>query len=122
MILNMGIVQKPTTHLHWRTTSTIHTPFFPYIMSRDRFLQIMHYLHFTDNQEEVRDKNSPDYDKLFKITKLLDLLLPRLSEVYNLERNLAVDETLVKFKGKIYFHKFIPINPGCFWHQMFHSW
>ena len=83
-------------------------------MSRDRFLQIMRYLHFTDNQEEMTDKNSPDYDKLFKIRKLLDLLLPRLSEVYNPERNLAVDETLVKFKGKIYFRQFIPIKPGRF--------
>ena len=114
MILNMGIVQKPTIHLYWRTTSTIQTPFFPSIMSRDRFLQIMRYLHFTDNQEEVRDKNSPDYDKLFKIRKLIDLLLPRLSEVYNPERNLAIDETLVKFKGKIYFRQFIPIKPGRF--------
>ena len=92
----------------------MQTPFFPSTMSRDRFLQIMRYLHFTDNQEEVTDKNSPDYDKLFKIRKLLDLLLPRLSEVYNPERNLAVDETLVKFKGKIYFRQFIPIKPGRF--------
>ena len=50
-------------------------------MSRDRFLQIMRYLHFTDNQEEVSDKNSPDYDKLFKKRKVLDLLVPRLLEV-----------------------------------------
>jgi len=87
MILNMGIVQKPTIHLYWRTTSTIQTPFFPSIMSRDRFLQIMPYLHFTDNQEEVTVKNSPNYDKLFKVRKLLDLFLRRLSEVYNPERN-----------------------------------
>ncbi|XP_068680630.1 piggyBac transposable element-derived protein 4-like [Montipora foliosa] len=114
MILNMEIVQKPTIHFYWRTKSTIQNPFFPSIMSRNRFLQIMRYLHFTDNQEEVRDKNSPDYEKLFKIRKLLDLLLPRLSEVYNPERNLAVDETLVKFKGKIYLPQFIPIKPGRF--------
>ena len=80
-------------------------------MSRDRFLQIM---CFTDIQEEVSDKNSPDYDKLFKKRKLLDLLVPRLSEVYNPERNLAVDKTLVKFKGKIYFCQFFPIKPGRF--------
>ena len=80
-------------------------------MSRDRFLQIM---CFTDIQEEVSDKNSPDYDKLLKKRKLLDLLVPRLSEVYNQERNLAVDETLVKFKGKIYFCQFFPIKPGRF--------
>ena len=101
VILNMGIVQKPTIHLYWRKTSTIQTPFFPSIMSRDRFLQITRYLHFTDNQEEVTVKNSPHYDKLFKVRKLLDLFLPRLSEVYHLERNLAVDETLVELKGRL---------------------
>ena len=61
-------------------------------MSRERFLQIMRYLHFKDNQEEVRDKSSSDYDKLFRASKLLDFLLPRLSEVYNPERNWAVVE------------------------------
>ena len=62
----------------------------------------------------MSDKNSPDYDKLFKKRKLLDLLVPRLSEVNNPERNLAVDETLVKFKGKIYFRQFFLIKPGRF--------
>ena len=37
MILNMGIVQKPTMHLYWRTTSTIQTPFFPYNVQRQVF-------------------------------------------------------------------------------------
>jgi len=48
------------------------------------------------------------------VRKLLDLLLPRFLEVYNLERNLSIDETLIKFKGKIYFRQFIPIKPGGF--------
>ena len=74
-------------------------------------MQIKPYLHFTDNQEEVTVKNSPNYDKLIKVRKLLDLLLRRLSEVYNPERNLAVDETLLEFKGKTYFRQFIPIKP-----------
>ena len=83
-------------------------------MSRDRYFQIMRYLHFVDNQEEMKDKNSPSYDKLFKVRKLLDLLLPRFLEVYNPERNLSIDETLIKFKGKIYFCQFIRIKPGRF--------
>ena len=40
--------------------------------------------------------------------------MPRFLEVYNPERNLSIDETLIKFKGKIYFRQFIPIKPGCF--------
>ena len=67
----------------------------------------------------MKDKDSPGYDKLFKIRKLLDLLLPRFTNVYSSERNLAVDETLIKFKGRVHFRQFIPIKPGRFGIQCF---
>ena len=114
LTLNMGIVKN---HLYTTTgvqKEIFKTPFFSAVMSRDRYFQIMRYLHFVDNQEEVKDKNSPNYDKLFKVRKLLDLLLPRFLEVYNPERNLSIDETLITFKGKIYFRQFICIKPGRF--------
>ena len=56
-------------------------------MARDRYFQIMRYLHLVDNHEEVKDKNAPGYEKLFKVRKLPDLLLPRFVEVYSPERN-----------------------------------
>ena len=114
LTLNMGVVKKPFLRLYWSTDTIFQTPFFPAVMSRDRYLQIMRYLHFVDNREEVKDKNLPGYDKLFKVRKLLDLLLPRFTEVYNPERKLAIDETLIKFKGKVHFRQFIPIKPGRF--------
>ena len=83
-------------------------------MARERYFQIMRYLHFVDKREEMKDKNACGYDKLFKVRKLLDLLLPRFVEVYSPQRNLSIDETLLKFKGKIYFRQFIPIKPGRF--------
>lgn len=114
LTLNMGIVKKPSLRLYWSTEAVFKTPFFSAVMARDRYFQIMRYLHFVDNREEVKDKNAPGYDKLFKVRKLLDLLLPRFVEVYSPERNLSIDETLIKFKGKIYFRQFIPIKPGRF--------
>ena len=62
----------------------------------------------------MKDGDSPGYDKRFKIRKLLDLLLPRLTDVHSTERNLAVDETLIKFKERVHFRQFIPIKPGRF--------
>ena len=62
----------------------------------------------------MKDRDSPGYDKRFQIRKLLDLLLPRLTDVHSTERNLAVDETLIKFKGRVHFRQFIPIKPGHF--------
>ena len=59
----------------------------------------------------MKDRDSPGYDKLFKIRKLLDLLLPRFTDVYSPKRNLAVDNTLIKFKGRVHFRQFIPFKP-----------
>lgn len=112
LTLNMGVVKKSSLHLYWNTDSIYQTPFFPAVMARERGFQKMRYLHCFGNREEVKNKNSPGYDKRFKVRKLLDLLLTRFREVYNPERNLAIDETLIKLKGKIYFFQFIPIKPG----------
>lgn len=82
IILNTVIMQN---HLYvltqQRTVSTNQTLFFLSIMSRNRFLYITHCLHFTDNREVVRDKTSPDYNKLFstKVKELFHLLLPRIT-------------------------------------------
>ena len=112
----MGIFKKPSLRLYWSTDSILKPPFFPAVMGGDRYFQILRYLHFSDNQDEVKDKDSPGHDKLFTIRKLSDLLLDLLlhTDVYSPERNLAVDETLVKFKGKVLFSQFIPIKPGRF--------
>ena len=82
-------------------------------MSRTRFLQILRYLHFADNSC-APPHDSADYNKLYKIQPFLDLVIARLQEVYTPERQLAIDETLIKFKGKIHFRQFIPIKPGRF--------
>ena len=34
--------------------------------------------------------------------------------MYSPDRQLAIDETLIKFKGKLHFIQFIPIKPGRF--------
>ena len=91
----------------------LSTPFFGATMSRTRFLQILRYLHFADNSLVPRP-DSPDFNKLYKIQPLLDLIIPRFRAVYSPERQLAVDETLIKFKGKVYFRQFITIKPGRF--------
>ena len=81
LTLNMGIVSKLSLHLYWSTETVLKTPSVLAVMSRDRYFQIMRYLCFVDNREEVKDKNSPGYDKLFQIRKFLDLLLPRFLEI-----------------------------------------
>ena len=100
--LNMGLVTKPNLSSYWSTDPALNSPFFPSIMPRDRFLQILRYLHFADNTQAPR-ADSADYNKLYKF-----------QQVYKPDRQLAIDETLIKFKGKVHFRQFIPIKPGRF--------
>lgn len=76
----------------------------------------MHYLHFVDNESEVAKllKDSADYDKLNKIRDVLNIIRRNIPGALNLERNIAVNETLVKFKGRVGFHQFLPNKPGRF--------
>ena len=114
LYLCMGIVNKLNIISYWSTDPTLCTPFFPAIMSRTRFVQILRYLHFVDNNLAPRP-DSPDYNKLYKIQPVLDLVVPRFRAVYRPEREFAVGMTLINFKGRVRFRQFIPNKPGQVW-------
>ena len=113
LYLNMDLVNKPNLSSYWSTDVVLSTPFFPSIMARDRFLQILRYLHFADNTLAPR-ADSADYNNLLKIQPFLDLIVPSFQQVYKPTRQLATDKTLIKFKGKVHFREFLPIKPGRF--------
>lgn len=66
LYLNMALLNKPNLSSYWSTDVVLSTPFFASIMARDRFLQILRYLHFADNNLAPR-ADSVDYNKLYKI-------------------------------------------------------
>ena len=91
----------------------LSTPLFGTTMSGKRFLQILCYLLFADNSLTPWP-DSPNFNKLYKIQPLLDLIIQSFREVYSTVRQLAVDKTLIKFKGKVHFRQFIPIKLSSF--------
>ncbi|KRZ00220.1 hypothetical protein T11_15584 [Trichinella zimbabwensis] len=46
-------------------------------ISRNRFIEILQYSHFNDNNKTVADRSDPSYDQWFKIRPLLHLFLAR---------------------------------------------
>ena len=109
----MGLVTKPIISAYWSTDPVSTSPFFTSVMSRARFLQILRYLHFADNNLAPHH-DSEEHNKLYKIQSFLNLVVARFQEVYSPHWQLAIDETLIKFKGKLHFRQFIPIKPGRF--------
>ena len=66
----MGIINCSDVRAFRSTDPILSHPWFPSIMSRDRFLQILSYLHLNNNN------NNAGNDKLFKVRPFLDHLGP----------------------------------------------
>jgi hypothetical protein len=75
-------------------------------MKRDRFLHILRYLHFEDSGKNP-EKINPGYDRLWKIRTIFDTLNENYAKFYNPSEHLAVDEVIVKFKGRVIFKQHI---------------
>ncbi|GFW78142.1 piggyBac transposable element-derived protein 4 [Trichonephila clavipes] len=103
----MGHIEKDSIQDYWTTDNLIETPIFREVMPRDRFLMILKFLHFSDNSlKESRD--SPTYDRLWKIRKVFDSFNRIFKEVYDPTENLSFDEVIIKFKGRVLFKQYIP--------------
>ena len=72
VVILMGVVHKPRFAMYWSTDSLISTPIFSQIISRDRFLILMRFLHFTDNNNiNLAD---PGRDKLYKVREVVNMI------------------------------------------------
>jgi hypothetical protein len=99
-----GVRYKLTDY--WATLDQLYTPFYNTMMKRRRYLHVLSCVHFTENRNEPnrRDKN---YDRLWKIQNLFEILNNTFSKFYNPSENLAIDK-VVSFKGRVVFKQCIP--------------
>ena len=96
----MGLIEVPTLEGYWTTAWESEIPFFRRVMSRDRFLQIFWMLHVGDGPRRVD-----------KIQGLVDALLANFQAAYYPTENVAVDETMVGFRGRFSAKQYMPSKP-----------
>ena len=70
-------------------------------------LCIFRYLHLQDNMDPAVDKS----DKLWKLRGFMDLLLAKFQDLYEVNGFVTVDESMVKFKGRLAFRQYLPMKP-----------
>ena len=78
----------------------------------DRFLHILRFLHFADNSQ--RPDEGKECDQLWKLRTVFDKLNEAYAEFCNPLEHLAVDEVIVKFKGRVIFRQYSPKKRKCF--------
>ena len=108
MIFAMGVVQKVGRLAeYWSRHFYTLTPSFWQTMPCSRFMLILRYLHFVDNEDATTDRGL----RTWKVQKVLDYVCKRFRESYTSRRELSVDETMIKFKGRLNIEQYIKIKP-----------
>ena len=98
----MGIIQLKNLKDYWSTDMTTNLPFFQSVFSRNRFFRILGCLHVGEIDSD---------DKCEKIEPLLDLLQPAFSSSYTPAQNVAIDESVIAFKGRVSFRQYLKGKP-----------
>lgn len=110
LIIAMGLVSQIDVSEYWTVNPVTATPFFPSVMSRDRFLLILAFFHLNDNKNYV-PRGSEGFNPLFKLGPLYERMLSRFRAVYKPHQALAIDESMVAWRGNLTFRVYSPDKP-----------
>ena len=104
IILNMGLIELPHIEDYWKTSWETEVPFFRRVMPRDRFELLFWLLH-------VSHSDSAEEKRIDKVGLLLQSMLTRFRRRYYPGCELAVDETMVGFRGRFAAKQYMPNKP-----------
>ncbi|XP_066451236.1 protein lin-9 homolog isoform X3 [Eleutherodactylus coqui] len=107
LLLNMGLLKKPSIGDYWSSDTLYHILLFHMTMSRMRFEAILRFLHYNDDKQ-CPSQDDPGFDRLYKIRPLVDHFSAKFAQAYTPEQRIAIDESLVRFKGKPQFCQYLP--------------
>ena len=110
MILTMGIVNLPTLQQYWCKSWPFQSFTLFRIMSRDRFLLILKFLHLNNNRNII-PRGQQGHDKIFKIRPFVDRLIDTFQKLYQLKRELSLDEYMISYMGFLSFLQYLPKKP-----------
>ncbi len=106
----MGIVSLPALRDYWTKDPVVGHPWFRSVMSRNRFMQIHRYFHLVDNTKAPA-RSSPNYDKLWKIRPMLEILHENCQELYSPHQQLSVDKSMIRTKCRLSFIQYMKAKP-----------
>ena len=106
LCFSMGLLRLPSRHDYWRKKKWLFVTNFSEVMSRDRFDLIWRYLHLQDGDEQP-----PQRDPLWKMRWYLNHMRDNFAATYTPDKEVTVDESMVKFKGRLSFRQYLPSKP-----------
>lgn len=101
IIMWMGLCPKPSIASYWKTNNIIYISNIPKFMKRKRFELLLRTFHCSNNAL------CPPGDRLFKVNKLLDLLLSKFKMARAPKQSMCIDESMIPFTGRLSFKQYI---------------
>ena len=106
----MGINQMPEYDMYWSSNTFLGNIGIQNVMTCNRFQKLCQCFHVSDRVLEP-PRASPNSDRLHKIRPIIDHVSRTFMESYELSKEIAVDEAMVRFAGKLSFKQYIPAKP-----------
>ncbi|XP_060863344.1 piggyBac transposable element-derived protein 4-like [Metopolophium dirhodum] len=106
----MSVKRLPSYRDYWSSAPDLHDEYISSMMSVKRFSWLLSHIHFNDNQL-LPKRGEANYDKLYKIRPLLDYIGQNFFNSYRPHRDVAVDEAMVKFKGRSTLKQYMKDKP-----------
>lgn len=110
ILICMGYHSLHSIRLYWSNDPNFFCERVAKIMPVKRFLKILRLLHLNDNSQ-MPLRNSLEFDKLYKIRPMITHLKDIYQSVYRPSRYLAVDESMVAYKGRSTMKQYMPMKP-----------
>ena len=105
-----GIKQLPEVYSYWSKNPLLGVPEVQNIFARNRYAKISRYLHVNDKRKEL-PRGHANHDKFFKVRPLLDSVVDAIKSEYRPTKNVAVDEAMIPFKGRLSLKQYMPLKP-----------
>nr|XP_022910744.1 piggyBac transposable element-derived protein 3-like [Onthophagus taurus] len=110
ILIIMGYKVLPMIDLYWSSDPGFRENDIAEIMPVKRFKKIMRSLHLNDNARQP-ERNSPEYDRLFKLRPLINIINESCKNNVNLSSSQSIDESMVLFKGRSSLKQYLPLKP-----------
>lgn len=108
--LLMGIKKYPSYRDHWSTSPDLHDPYISKLMTLHRFGWLLSHIHLNDNSV-IPLRGTANFDKLYKVRPFLDYLKNNFQACLQPHENIAIDESMIKFKGRSSLKQYMPKKP-----------
>ncbi|XP_078045556.1 piggyBac transposable element-derived protein 4 isoform X2 [Augochlora pura] len=108
LTLTMSRMKKLSIKEYWSTNDVLRTDIFNKHMSRDRYSVLLKMLYFSDKNSERSE------DRLTKIREPFDKLRETFKKSFFPFKNLCIEESLLLFKGRLFFKQYIPSKRNSF--------